>query len=614
MPDPATRTRLRLDRDPLHSLADPKPESLRSVMLALAEAPAAVVQLAISPDVSWQKRALRQLDQLAGLEPERGLVVSLLGWVVDGLFHLVLPEQPAPPQPARRPSRPAPPAEKAWSPGYCADLRLKVSASNDAAAQAHMHALLASFRGFDGANGFRPRRVWLGRRFDKTVAGRVAPSGGMVLVASELAGLFHLPTDVAGFDTAPTSLTPARRPGNEGKILCLLEDVRQTPANLDAADARHHVHVLGPTGAGKSTLLLNLALDDIEAGRGVGVIDPKGDLVAALLERIPKRHWDRIQLIDPSLRDRPVGLNILDCEDPDLHEVACDQLVTIFRKAYERFWGPRTDDILRAAVLTLLLRPGSTLCEVPRRRRVRNIMGQPTSTIDFARCMDGGGILLVSLAKGLLGEETSKLLGAFLVARLWQAAMARAGRPASTRTDFCLYLDEFQNYLHLPQSLDEILVEARGYHLGLVLANQHLGQLSGPTREAIAANARTRVIFQCGQDDARYLAHEFDPWLGDLQLRNLRPYQVAVRQFHAGRTERPFTGVTRPEPPSLGADHGRGLIEVALARCGRPRSEVESEIEERLRTYASAAGDRPDVAAGEEGGRKGVRNRVRRGR
>ena len=666
MPDPATRTRLRLDRDPLHSLADAKPESLRSVMLALAEAPAAVVQLAISPDVSWQKRALRQLDQLAGLEPERGLVMSVFGWVVDGLFHLVLPEQPAPPRPARRPSRPAPPPEKAWSPGYCADLRLRVSASNDAAAQAHMHALLASFRGFDGANGFRPRRVWLGRRFDKTVAGRVAPSGGMVLVASELAGLFHLPTDVAGFDTAPTSLTPARRPGNEGKILCLLEDGRQTPATLDAADARHHVHVLGPTGAGKSTLLLNLALDDIEAGRGVGVIDPKGDLVAALLERIPKRHWDRIQLIDPSLRDRPVGLNILDCEDPDLHEVACDQLVTIFRKAYERFWGPRTDDILRAAVLTLLLRPGSTLCEVPLlllqpgarkvltagiedpvglgpfwdeyerlpdgqrlqmvgpvlnklrsvllRRTVRNIMGQPTSTIDFARCMDGGGILLVSLAKGLLGEETSKLLGAFLVARLWQAAMARAGRPASTRTDFCLYLDEFQNYLHLPQSLDEILVEARGYHLGLVLANQHLGQLSGPTREAIAANARTRVIFQCGQDDARYLAREFDPWLGDLQLRNLRPYQVAVRQFHAGRTERPFTGVTRPEPPSLGADHGRGLIEVALARCGRPRSEVESEIEERLRTYASAAGDRRDVAVGEEGGRKGVRNRVRRGR
>src|SRR5712692_8816176 len=165
---------------------------------------------------------------------------------------------------------------------------------------------------------------------------------------------------------APTAFgRAARRSAGEGKILCLLEDGRQTPATLDAADARHHVHVLGPTGAGKSTLLLNLALDDIEAGRGVGVIDPKGDLIRALLERIPLRHQDRVVLIDPSLRERPVGLNVLDCEEPDLHDVACDQLVTIFRKTYERFWGPRTDDLLRAAVLTLLHRPGSSLSEVP---------------------------------------------------------------------------------------------------------------------------------------------------------------------------------------------------------------------------------------------------------
>src|SRR5712664_4567636 len=289
---------------------------------------------------------------------------------------------------------------------------------------------------------------------------------------------------VSGLGAASTRLSQneARRPSGDGNVICLLEDGRQTPARISAGDARHHIHVLGPPGVGKSTLLLNLALDDIEAGRGVAVVDPKGDLVSALLESIPRRHWDRVLLIDPSLREQPVGLNVLECDDPELHEVACDQLVTIFRKAYERFWGPRTDDILRAAVLTLLLRPGSSLCEVPLlllqpearkiftsdlrdpiglgpfwneyeqmadgqrlqmvgpvlnklrsvllRRTVRNIMGQPTSTIDFARCMDGGGILLVSLAKGLLGEETSKLLGAFLVARLWQAAMARAGGPA----------------------------------------------------------------------------------------------------------------------------------------------------------------------------------------
>ena len=655
--EPAARTRLKLDREPLYSLADARGEPLRSVMDALAAAPSALVQLALSPDVGWQRRALRQLDAAAGLQPEGNLITSVLGWLVDSAFHLVLPEQPEPPATKPRPSRPKLPSEKAWSPGYHADIRLRVAAASDGEAKAHMHAVVAAFRGFDAANGLRPARIWFGRPFDRAVDGRAGPSGSMILVADELAGLFHLPLDVAGFDSAPARLTPARRPTGPGKVLCLLEDGRDTPARLAPTDARHHVHVLGPTGAGKSTLLLNLALDDIEAGRGVGVIDPKGDLVKALQERIAPEHWDRVVLIDPSLRDRPVGLNVLECDDPDLHEVACDQLITIFRKNYERFWGPRTDDILRAAVLTLLLRPGSSLCEVPLlllqpearsvltkgikdpiglnpfwdeyertpegarlqmvgpvlnklrsvllRRTVRNIMGQPRSTVDLARCMDNGGILLVSLAKGLLGEETSRLLGSFLMARIWQAAMARAGRPEADRPDFCLYLDEFQNYLHLPQSLEEVLVEARGYHLGLTLANQHLGQLNPTTREALAANARTRVTFQCGQDDARYLAREFEPWLGDLQLRNLRPHQVAVRQFRNGRTERPFTGVTRPEPPSLGSDNAEQLVTAALRRCGRPRSTVEREIEARLKTYATAPGDRRGVVTGSAGGDHG---------
>ena len=488
----------------------------------------------------------------------------------------------------------------------------------------------------------------------------------MILVADELASLFHLPVDIAGFGAAPTRLSPARRPSGDGNIICLLEDSRQTPIRISPADALHHMDVVGPTGVGKSTLLLNLALGDIEAGRGIAVVDPKGDLVSDLLQRIPRRHWDRVVLVDPSLRDQPVGLNLLECDDPDLHEVTCDQLVTIFRKTYERFWGPRTDDILRAAVLTLLLRPGSTLCEVPLlllqpearsvftadlrdpiglepfwheyeqmtngqrlqatgpvlnklrsvllRRTVRNIMGQTRSTIDLAACMDQGGILLVSLAKGLLGEDTSRLLGAFLVARLWQTAMKRAAQPPSDRRDFTLYLDEFQDYVHLPQSLEDVLVAARGYHLGLVLANQHLGQLTTTTREALAANARTRVVFQCGQEDARYLAREFSPWLSDLQLMNLQAHQVAVRLFRDGRTERPFTGVTRPEPPGFGADHAAALSAVALARCGRPRAEVEKEIEERLRAYESEAAARDKVASADDGLRKRVRKGVRRPR
>lgn len=455
--DIAARSRLRLDLDPLNALGDPQPEALRSVTQALVEAPSGLVQFALTPDVGWQKRALRQLDALAGIAPERGVPMSVLGWLLDGLFHMVLPKQQMPTAPTTRPSRPKPPPGKASAPGYRTEIRLRVSTGSNAEAKAQMHAIVAAFRGFDGANGLRPTRVWLGRSFDKAVATRSAPAGNMILVADELANVFHLPIDIAGFGSAPTHLSPARRPGGDGNVICLLEDGRQTPARISSADARHHIHVLGPTGVGKSTLLLNLAIDDIEAGRGVAVVDPKGDLVSALLERIPRPHWDRVLLVDPSLREQPVGLNVLECDDPELHEVACDQLVTIFRKAYERFWGPRTDDILRAAVLTLLLRPGSSLCEVPLlllqpearkiftsdlrdpiglgpfwneyeqmadgqrlqmvgpvlnklrsvllRRTVRNIMGQPRSTIDLASCMDHGGILLVSLAKAFLARR-----------------------------------------------------------------------------------------------------------------------------------------------------------------------------------------------------------------
>ncbi|MGI0130742.1 MAG: type IV secretory system conjugative DNA transfer family protein, partial [Thermoplasmata archaeon] len=442
-------------------------------------------------------------------------------------------------------------------------------------------------------------------------------------------------------------LAPGRLAARRDKVICLAEDESRTPIGIAQSDCRQHIHVLGPTGSGKSTLLLNLALDDILAGRGVGVIDPKGDLVQALLERIPPSESDRVVLIDPAQRELPVGFNVLACDDSDLHEVVCDHVVTIFKKTYERFWGPRTDDLLRAAILTLLQKPGSTLCEVPLlllqpevrqwfiedlddpvglepfwkefgamsegqrlqvvgpllnklrtfllRRTVRNMLGQSHSTIGMDEVLDNQCILLVSLAKGLLGEETSQLLGSFLVARIWQAATARAGRPESWRADFSLYVDEFQNYLHLPQSLDDVLAEARGYHLGLVLANQHLGQLSTTTREALGSNARTRVIFQCGQDDARYLAREFGPQLGERELRSLRHFQVAVRLCVDGHIEPPFTGITRDAPAGLGDEHAARLMRRSLERWGRPRPTVEAEIRSRLEAEGFS---HPDQAVG----------------
>jgi type IV secretory pathway TraG/TraD family ATPase VirD4 len=132
---------------------------------------------------------------------------------------------------------------------------------------------------------------------------------------------------------------------------------------------------------------------------------------------------------------------------------------------------------------SFLLRP--TVC---------NVLGQSRSSVDFVEIMDRGGILLVNLSKGALGEESSRLLGSFIVSRLWQAALRRATRPESWRPDFNLYLDEFQNYLHLPQSLDDVLAESRAYRLNLTLANQHLGQLRERLAPALPAERTDGLI------------------------------------------------------------------------------------------------------------------------
>ena len=649
---PASRARLVPWREDLFPLGQPKPDALRQVVNALSEVPDGLAQVVISPDTRWQREATGRLDELAGIPRPQSLPVRLLSGAVGIVFDLIWSgDAKAPPKQSMRSYADVqPPPDKAGRLGYRTEVRLRVSAPTTGLARRYMQTLASAFRGLDGANGLRSKRVWLGGRFDDAISQRRRPGAGSpVFVPEELAAIFHLPIWGSAMEAAPVRFAPAQLPSSEGKIICLADNADHTPAVLSPVDGRHQTHVLGSTGSGKSTLLLNMALDDIRAGRGVGIIDPEGDLVRALLERIPREDWDRVRLIDPAATDLPVGLNTLECEDPDLRDLVADQTVTIFRKTWERYWGPRMEDVLRAVVLTLLHQPDATICEIPLllqqpdawrhvigrvndpiglgpwwqeylqasqtqrmqmtgpllyklravllRSNIRNILGQPRSTIDLADTMDRGGILLVSLAKGLLGEETSQLMGAMLFARIWQTALGRADRPEAWRPDFTLYADEFWSYLHMPQNLGDVLVQARKYHLGLVLANQHLGQLGSSIREALTANARTRVLFQTGQDDAQYLAREYEP-LTAYDLRNLQANQVAVRLCVNRRTQVPFTGITRPAPESLGTDHARELVQFALSRYGRPRTAVEADMERRLRAKGLRPSDNYHTGAG----------------
>jgi hypothetical protein len=360
----------------------------------------------------------------------------------------------------------------------------------------------------------------------------------------------------------------------------------------------------------------------------VVVVDPKGDLVTDLLDRLPERALDRLVLLDPDERAAPPTLNPLEGDDPDL---AVDHLVGILHRIWIAHWGPRIDDVLRASCLTLLRRPGATLTDIPRllsdpvfrhpylqglddpvglggfwswyqaqspasqaqmvgpimtrlrafllRGFVRDVVGSARSSFDMASVLDGG-VLLARLPKGLLGDDTARLLGSFVVARVWQAATARARQGQRLRQPASLYVDECQNFLTLPYRFEELLPEARGYGLALHLAHQHLGQLPRELHDALSANARTKVYFTVSPEDARALERHVHPQLSAYDLSHLGGYQAAVRLVAAGSELPACTIRTRPPPPTIPgrADQARAA---ARERFGRTPSQRRAETLER---------------------------------
>ena len=436
-----------------------------------------------------------------------GRPVTRIGRLVD----LVTPG-PSAQAPGSDPTRSADVADildKAAQPCWAISVRYALSTTaTDRQAGARLrgraHAVASAFALFAGRNRFdrhrlaHPARVLAERRFGR---------GDLVSVA-ELAALAHLPTDVsvpglarAGANAvapppavarpaSPVGSVPDRsRALDTPKVLGDAQAGGRRPVTLAVPDARYHLHVMGATGSGKSTLLTNLVLGDIAAGRGVVVIDPKGDLITDLCDRLPDGAESRTVLIDPEDPDAAPVLNVLAGPDPDL---AVDNLVGIFRSIFAAFWGPRTDDVLRSACLTLLRYAASSgtstsLADVPRlladnafraprvaavaddtvglggfwdsyeamteanraqvigpvmnklrafllRDFVRSVVGRPDSSFDMGQVLDGG-ICLVRVPKGILGEETARLLGSFVVAKVWQTATHRARLGQAARVD-----------------------------------------------------------------------------------------------------------------------------------------------------------------------------------
>jgi type IV secretory pathway TraG/TraD family ATPase VirD4 len=401
----------------------------------------------------------------------------------------------------------------------------------------------------------------------------------------------------------------------------------ETVFGIKAQDRLSHLYVLGKTGTGKTTLLKNMIISDIQNGNGLAVIDPHGDLAESLLDFIPEERIQDTIYLNPADQDFPFGFNPLENVDPQNRHLIASNLITVLKKIWSEFWGPRMEYILRNAILTLLEYPGSTLIDLQHllsdkdfRNRVlekvetvqikdfwqkefdkysawlksdavspiqnkvgqfltapilRNIFAQKKSVINFRKVMDKGKILIVNLAKGKIGEDMCALVGSLFTTSFELSALSRSDIPEENRKPFYLYIDEVQSFI--TQSFANMLSESRKYRLGLILAHQYLEQLDESIRHSLFGNAGTLITFRLGQEDAHIMAREFHPVFEEADIINLPNHHIYLKLMIDGISSQPFSARTL-QPIGNKNEFREIIIGNCRALYARPKEEVEKEI------------------------------------
>ena len=398
-------------------------------------------------------------------------------------------------------------------------------------------------------------------------------------------------------------------------------------------DRRQHMYVIGKTGAGKTAFLKNMALQDINNGQGLAIIDPHGEFVEEILDNIPPHRLNDVVYFNPADMQFPVSFNIMDVSDPKYKHLIASGLLGIFTKIWANVWSARMEYILANCILALLDTPGTTLLGIPRmlvdrdyrqkiinnlkdpvvksfwvneyeewepRYRneaiapvqnkvgqflnvsfVRNIVGQAKNTVDIEDIMNNQKILLVNVSKGRIGEDNSAILGAMLITKIQLSAMERVRIPEDERKDFYLYVDEFQNFA--TDSFVNILSEARKYRLDLIIAHQYIGQLTTDTstavRDAVFGNVGTMITFRVGAADAEFLEQEYMPEFLQNDLIRLPNYNIYLKLMIDGIASRPFSAKTIAPAPTTKDDKKREeIIRISRSKYAHTVKSVEDEI------------------------------------
>ncbi|MCU1392043.1 MAG: hypothetical protein JWM34_471 [Ilumatobacteraceae bacterium] len=443
---------------------------------------------------------------------------------------------------------------------------------------------------------------------------------------------------VAGWPVGRTSELPVLRLGSRrmpaaheiassGRVLGISSwPGKKRPLALSEDDSTRHLGIYGPTGTGKSTMALNLIAADMAAGLGVAVIEPSGDLIKDVLARVPKQRLGDVVYLDPTDDDAAVGINPLH-GDPKTAELRADQLLSTLHNLYAANWGPRTSDILHAALLTLARTPGMSLAALPLllsdarfrrsligdlndplglgpfwasfhawseaerttaiapvmnklrpflvRERLRHIIGQATPRFDLGTVFSERRILLVNLARGELGPEAADLLGALVLSGLWQQAQGRAALPADQRPMVSIVLEEFPTYLSLPVDLGDALARGRALGISFTLIAQHLGQMDERMRAAVLSNVRSQVCFQLSPKDASLMAGT-STLLGAEDFASLGQFHFYARLMGESAVRAWCSGVSMPAPKTI-SDATR-VRDDARSRYAVPSADVDAAL------------------------------------
>ena len=407
---------------------------------------------------------------------------------------------------------------------------------------------------------------------------------------------------------------------------------------LSVNDRRRHTYIIGQTGVGKSGFLENLAYQDMHDGRGFAFIDPHGDSAEALLANVPKERVEDVIYFNPGDLENPIGLNLFEWETEDqkdfLVQESINMLYSLYDPGHTGIVGPRLEHIFRNCALLLMSDPaGGTFIDIPKllvddafmksklkyvtdrnvldfwtkeypasqksnesgevtswvvskfgpflsNTMMRNIMGQTKSGFNIRDIMDNDKILLVNLSKGKMGELNSKLIGMIFVMKFQAAAMARADMAEDERKDFCLFVDEFQNFA--TESFESILSEARKYRLNLVLGNQFMTQLTDKIREAIIGNVGTVISGRIGVTDAELMVKKYQPVFDAEDLTKLPNYQAIASVMINNVPSAPFSMSLLAPMATKNTQLSDAMKRLSATKYGIARAVIEKEIFTRL--------------------------------